>query len=176
MDRVEWPEVQQGAGGAGRGEKKKATVPAYKCRVFAAIAKQATTEDSQNHLRSLLVDPLKKKLKDLKDSGQAVTIDTEVVDSPEFLPDIQRLPFQPKGTGASSAADSGPRRPGLRGDQRITVDLDAPQKAGAFHGTEVSWYMRLAEPKEEVAPEPEPEKGGKGSKKPSGPKKKTSEE
>jgi type IV pilus assembly protein PilM len=153
IDRVEWPEAQPGAGSLARGEKKKATVPAYKVRIFAAIAaRQSTTEESQTHIRSLLVDPLKKKLKDLKDAGQAVTIDTDVTDSADFAQDIKRLPYQPKGASSEAAAAAGGPRRGLR-EGRTEIDIESAQAAGSFFGTEISWYMRLADPKEE---EPEP--------------------
>ena len=152
VERINWSkDAQAGTAGAGAidaaAKKKVPTVPAYKVKVLAAVRKQATQEDSQALLRKLFVDPLKKALKDgMENKEDPLTIDAEVEESPEFI-ELKRLSWTPTATERGDREGAGAAG---RSREKGTQDLDSPQEAGDFFCMQVSWIIRLKEPKDEV--------------------------
>jgi hypothetical protein len=175
VDRFDWSPDSHGAApaeGASAAEKekaakRKATAPAYKVTVFGAVTMQATPEESQALLRKLLVEPMKKKLKETDEAGNPkYTIDSEVVDSQNYVTNMPQLFYNPqRATTGPGGEPAGPRS-GPRKD----FDENANQEAGPFFGTEVTWTLRLREAREEPVEEKaeeEPKTGKKpGGKKP----------
>ncbi len=159
VNRVEWPEVAAEARSADKSEKKGPSVPAYKVAVFAAVVQQGDPQKSLELLQTLLVEPLRKKLKENKS-----LIDPKVEVSPEYKENLLHLYY----TGVTERGDTGGAgpvdRPSRRGQEEVS------QEAGPFFGTTVTWYLRTSEPKEEAPPpaaaEPEPDKDKKPQKRP----------
>ncbi len=157
VDRIDWPEQAAEAARAQKDSKKKAppTVPAYKVTVLGAVVGQATNEESLALLRKLLVDPLKKKMKDLAKVIPDLK-DADVNESSEYIT-LPRLVFQESKTGGGT-------QPGGRRTAGQTFD-EGPQDAGPFFGTQITWTLRIADPKEEVVEtkkvDEEEEEGGK---------------
>jgi hypothetical protein len=163
VQQINWPEMTPELAKAQKDSKKKTpTVPAYKVTVFGSVVSQASPEDSLNLLRKLLVDPLRKKLKE-----NQLLKDPEVTESSEFPAPFPRLIFAPANKSAGGGTASGAPS-GRRGTQQ-TFD-EGPQEAGPFFGTQVSWIMRISDPKEKeeveaAKPAAEDETVGKPTKK-----------
>lgn len=118
--------------------KSAPTVPAYRVNLRVFVQSKGNPEESLNHLSDLVADPLKRKLRKLREDG--------LIQNPEFsvstdFAEVQRIYHAEKTTSSRSTRRS-------RSSKEEVVEV---QEGGPFFSAGLSFVLRTDEPPKKAA-------------------------